>query len=448
MLNCHNFIIQKIPVFSFYLLHNFIFKKIRTLFHIIRTSTKHCTVLCFGLYRTLGNVACLLRFVLQAFSIVLVTLDSFLMLLNMSDRTAFQCILISPTRKFFERTHRRSSTKISHPVVRSCVSASSRETNCSSGTNLKKPYGYWKKTSNILRELRTYLASNECLDKSTMPTRTQLIQAGRHDLAGAISRAGWVVTAEAANLPLSSIARPRSLNLIFATRLHLTTGRMRPYMYWRDFNHVREELLQTMRQLNINYLPSAKCLVHAGRSDLARAISIHGGWRAVADRMAVNCASDEFLSKRDETLFILLREYVAEQLKRNARSARQTSRTMPTNKGQRTSRKEGILYDIQLQFGGLKNVKEYANSVDTSPCVLEEKSHQLKDIIRSHFLECVRTTCNQNPNRESGLMLRKSELTALGRNDLMELVKKLGRSRVARLCGLRVRRFQKSQVAE
>lgn len=306
----------------------------------------------------------------------------------------------------------------------------------------KKPYGYWKKTSNILQELRDYLASEDCLDKSVMPTRTQLTQAGRHDLAGAISRAGWSVVAEAANLPLSSIARPRSLNLVFATRLHLATGRMRPYMYWRNFNHVHGELLQTMRELNMSYLPSARCLIHIGRSDLVRAIRIHGGWRAVAARMDVKCASDKPLTKRDHTLSISLREYVAEELERVTRSAGRLCHGEPTANEPHRTIERGILHDIQVRFGDLKRVKKYVNSPDAS-LYSSENFQELKDIIRSHVLECVRLACNRKPERDPGMMPGKSELTALGRNDLAGLVDRLGRNQVARFCGLRTRRFSR-----
>lgn len=381
----------------------------------------------------------------------------------MSYRTAFQTNLSSPYHRFpphpFRRLCRRTSPSIVRPFpsrlrYASCQSlqdshspsqnASSLEeqSNCNK-TLWKKPYGYWKKTSNILQELRDYLASKDCPDKSVMPTRTQLIQAGRHDLAGAISRAGWSVVAEAANLPLSSIVRPRSLNLVFATRLHLTTGRMRPYMYWRDFNHVHGELLQTMRELNINYLPSAQRLIHIGRSDLARAIQIHGGWRAVAARMDVKCASDKSSTKREQTLSISLREFVAEELKRVTRSAGRSCHDGPTASEPHCIIDGSILHDIQVRFGGLKRVERFVNSPNASPYSSEDNLQEVKDVIRSHVLECVRLACKRKPERDSGMMPGKSELTALGRSDLAGLVDKLGRNQVARFCGLRTRRFSK-----
>lgn len=303
----------------------------------------------------------------------------------------------------------------------------------------KKPYGYWKQMHNILRELCAYMASNECADKSTMPTRSQLKQAGRHDLAGAISRTGWSIVAEAANLPLSSIVRPRSLNLVFATRLRLATGRMRPYMYWRDFSHVRKELRQTMRQLNVNYLPSAHCLVQAGRSDLVRAISIHGGWRVVASLMKVECASDRSAAKRSRAQSALLREYVADELERLSLNAEQSSNNvLPTT--QLSTLAEGtVLYDTQTQLGGWNEVKDYINSDDASCDIQKLRTQKVKDIICMHISACVNSLCSRDQNRDPKLMPRKSELVALGRNDLVQLVNKLGLVELSGLCGLRKR---------
>lgn len=156
----------------------------------------------------------------------------------------------------------------------------------------RKPYGYWKSLDNILSELQKYMESETCRDKTAMPTYTELRKHGKQELAGAISRKGWPVVATAANLPLSSIVRPRSLNLIFATRLRLTSGRMRPYMYWREFSHLQEALQQVMKELKVDFLPPARQLINIGRSDVARAIRIHGGWREVSKRMKIQCASD------------------------------------------------------------------------------------------------------------------------------------------------------------
>lgn len=127
-----------------------------------------------------------------------------------------------------------------------------------------------------------------------MPTQSELIEAGRVDLAGAIRRYGsWKKVADEVGLVLSSISKPRSLNLIFCTKLKLRSGGMRPYMYWRDFENLRTELTNTIRQLCGDeepaecgkVIPTAAQLEATGRSDLVRAIRMHGGWNAVAERL-------------------------------------------------------------------------------------------------------------------------------------------------------------------
>lgn len=147
----------------------------------------------------------------------------------------------------------------------------------------KRPYGYWTHLPNVLRELEVYLSEHPTLSPGVMPTATQLTQDNRRDLAGAIRRHKWPVVAEAAGLVLSSIARPRSLNLVYCTTLR--SGRMRPYMYWRDFGNLKREVLDHMRETGSEKIPSAASLEKAGRSDIGRAIRMHGGWSVLQRRL-------------------------------------------------------------------------------------------------------------------------------------------------------------------
>ncbi len=105
----------------------------------------------------------------------------------------------------------------------------------------KRPYGYWKSPANLSAELRAFADQSD--EKWRMPTQAELLTGGRSDIAGAVRRQGtWKSAADNAGLVLTSIARPRSLYLTFCTEI--SSPRMRPYMYWRNFENLRNELLE------------------------------------------------------------------------------------------------------------------------------------------------------------------------------------------------------------
>lgn len=149
----------------------------------------------------------------------------------------------------------------------------------------KRPYGYWVQSGNLRRELRAFAA--ESADPARMPTERELVAGGRADIAGAVRRAGsWEVVSRDAGLVLTSIARPRSLYLTYCTALR--SGRMKPYMFWRNFDNLRAELLSFMEERGLAPtapLPTASVLDAAGRSDLVRAIGLHGGVETVSRRL-------------------------------------------------------------------------------------------------------------------------------------------------------------------
>lgn len=216
---------------------------------------------------------------------------------------------------------------------------------------------------------------------SILPTQTELLQAGRSDLAGALRRHGWETVSHASGLQLSSHARPRSLNLVFCTTLRLASGRMRPYMYWRDFSHLRDELHDVMRlEPRAHLLPPAHRLRALGRSDLVRAIQKHGGWPAVASRLGVRCAS----------------------------VARQQPRAI-------------------------------VNKV-AKPKVATEGSQEFEDLRRA-VRHCVQQLCIRDTRRDATVMATRRELVQLGRVDLARAVAKAGFRKLAASCGLRMQRM-------
>lgn len=256
-----------------------------------------------------------------------------------------------------------------------------------------------------------------------MPTQTQLLAAGRADLAGAIRRHTWPAVASAAGLPLSSIARPRSLNLVYATDLRLASGRMRPYMYWRDFTHVRNELLEFVEACHgtpTGPLPSSRDLIRAGRSDLARAVSRHGGWTAVRARLAreydlcvagggdeLECGQVPDLSDGEDV------EDIRDE------SASSSSSGM-------------------IQQGRRRHNRRRAPGFWKS-----------RDAVCACVHDCIKDIRANDPKRHPMDMPSRKELLAIGRGDVASGIARLRFSAVATMCGLNAsRRGRRPAVKE
>lgn len=192
-----------------------------------------------------------------------------------------------------------------------------------------RPHGYWKDEKNVIHEVYVYLSKrnsnsekNERNSKKSklttipsaltansnnsrvMPTPTELANARRSDLAGAIRRHGWANIAKKGGLILSSHARPRSLNLSLCTELK-HGRRMRAHGYWSDFEHLRKEAIDFIGRTDGIHdkgrLPSRITLCKHGRSDLCRAVSMHGGFVRVAHMLGLKCASEGKTAKAVDT---------------------------------------------------------------------------------------------------------------------------------------------------
>lgn len=375
-----------------------------------------------------------------------------------------------------------------------------------------KPYGYWTSEKNVLDELRMYVSDatkrshnkgsekirntgirsreNDTVDVNgwnTMPTAKELEFSGRSDLAGAIRRHGWARIATAAGLRLSSVARPRSLNLTFCTTLQLRSGRMRPYCYWRDFENVRNEVEDIMQSNGLQALPSARILLSLGRSDLLRAITLHGGWLKVADRLNIPTASQLPWDSLETVLMEL----------RLVASVTGSPHECPSIADIRAHGRRGLLSAIRHHHGGLRAVASHfrnkmaedvktanfenvqgaglesthvakasndkkedfandnTNSVNgehTEDCHrnihitsktpdADDSSTNLQNLIR----ECIRLARHHDIDRPTDVMPTKRELLSLGRADIVNLVQRHGFRKVATECGLRMRRRSRNR---
>ena len=131
----------------------------------------------------------------------------------------------------------------------------------------RKPIGYWNDFANVEREIRAFIRDNGVED--VMPTYTEMTDAGRVNLAHAIRRhGGFPIVAERL-----SLKRPNS---------------GKPAGYWIDFTNVERELLSFLTEHGMDgIMPTVEELSNARRSDLASAISKHGGFPIVAERLGL-----------------------------------------------------------------------------------------------------------------------------------------------------------------
>jgi hypothetical protein len=135
----------------------------------------------------------------------------------------------------------------------------------------RKPHGYWRDPANVDRELLAFVAQHG--KQGVMPTQQQMVQAGRADLALAITRSGGQ-RAVAERLGLRP-ADPR-----------------RAPGYWTDFANVARELAEFVAEPGRPpRMPTRAELLAAGRYDLTYAVQRHGGFGAAAERLGLETAS-------------------------------------------------------------------------------------------------------------------------------------------------------------
>lgn len=143
-----------------------------------------------------------------------------------------------------------------------------------------KVRGYWKNIENVEKELRRWMERNRM--SSVLPTQGMLRSGGAHSLAASIDFHGGLS--------------------VFASRMNLKLHSRRPNGYWQNFNALRDELLAFLsasscaNQANGGestagsefVMPTAQELMKEGRSDLVRAVRLHGGFTHVALAMGIN----------------------------------------------------------------------------------------------------------------------------------------------------------------
>lgn len=130
---------------------------------------------------------------------------------------------------------------------------------------ISKERGYWKDVENVANELRAWMQENSV---TILPTQAMLRQAGACSLASSIDYHGGIH--------------------FFASKLGLKAYKRRPNGFWSSIESVRGEIMEYVTTqvgddgMEHLIMPTAQDLVEAGRSDLVRAVRLHGGFHKVA----------------------------------------------------------------------------------------------------------------------------------------------------------------------
>ena len=126
-----------------------------------------------------------------------------------------------------------------------------------------KPIGHWDGFTNIERALSAYI--DEYGTSGVMPTLSELQKAGQNSLVNAITQkhGGMAPVADRLGFQLSSTAKPPS--------------------YWDNIEHIELAIHEFNEARGMSsVMPKVGELKKAGRSDLASAITNHGGFPALA----------------------------------------------------------------------------------------------------------------------------------------------------------------------
>lgn len=158
----------------------------------------------------------------------------------------------------------------------------------------RKPRNHWRDFGNVKQEISRFVAERGTPGR--MPTITELRRAGQGSLVVAIHNYHGDFHQVARRLKLSVLHKPKG--------------------YWKDFDNVRDEILDFVAKQGIpGKMPTIVELRKAGHASLVSAIhDYHGDWHRVAQRLDLSISQKptgywkEFGNVRREIL-----TFVAEQ---------------------------------------------------------------------------------------------------------------------------------------
>jgi hypothetical protein len=130
---------------------------------------------------------------------------------------------------------------------------------------MSKERGYWKVFENVQKEVEQWMEGH---GTETLPTQAMLRASGAHSLASAIDAHGGLS--------------------VFASILGVKLHKRRPNGFWSNSDALKREIQAYIVEGSRGMMmPTAQELVQAGRSDLVRAIRMHGGFSKVALLMGI-----------------------------------------------------------------------------------------------------------------------------------------------------------------
>jgi hypothetical protein len=136
-----------------------------------------------------------------------------------------------------------------------------------------RPHNYWRNPDNLERELLAFIAEHG--EPGVMPKQTAIVEAGRPDLAVAITRGGgYHAAAERLGLQRPDARRPAN--------------------QWADFAALERELRAFVAEPDRpQRMPTYGDLRAVERYDLCYAVQRYGGTKAVAKRLGWETVSEQ-----------------------------------------------------------------------------------------------------------------------------------------------------------
>ncbi|MEW5858037.1 MAG: hypothetical protein AB1861_11740, partial [Cyanobacteriota bacterium] len=257
-------------------------------------------------------------------------------------------------------------------------------------TYATKSYGYWKEFSNVEYEVFKFIKKQGT--PGMMPTSQELTEAGQSSLVVAIQKyGGCQLVAE-------------QLGLSYAKK---SQG------YWDDFSNVERELLTFINEGDTpGVMPTTKNLKKAGKSSLAVAISDHGGFSAVAEKLGLELTyTKKTLGYWDD--FSNLEQEILTYVQKHG-----TAGVMPIQEELKKAGRNDLTNAIR-KHGGYRSVAERLGLelayTAKPPRYWDDFAHlerELLEFIINHGTH--------------GVMPKQQELKEAGRNDLNSAITKHG----------------------
>eukprot|EP00850_Spirogloea_muscicola_P010463 SM000061S19290 [mRNA] locus=s61:535723:539610:- [translate_table: standard] len=263
--------------------------------------------------------------------------------------------------------------------------------------------------------------SDSRLGQPYMPTRRQLVAAGRQDIVARIAAAGGFLSVAAA------------LGL---------RARRRPNGFWEDLRNVDAEIewlvsseawvrssakaatAAAAAEGGVAIMPQAKAVRELGRYDLHNAITMHGGYKDVAAQLGRRPASAVAI----ESLADDMRSFLSER----------GMNVIPRYRQLRAEGRQDLIAALK-RHGGPAVLADYMG--------LRRGTGTRRNVQCRRFVNCSDFEEEWEAGCAAGLLVMPSnnELLQQRRHDLRYIIQKVGRAKLCQLMGLPERRSRKQR---